>query len=784
MKNGVLIAVISFLKTVFSTNLRKLKKPAALCITLLFIISIFAASAARADSGSTIIFSSGFEDGFNSWTATHGGVSIVSFAAAYSGIYVMKCSDPWGSQAIESIGTQSETYTEAEFWFDQSFVGSQTLIAYFDGNGNPTVSMGLSVESGNVFAFIQTNLPSNAYSQYQIGGLSSNTWNKFALDASTTSATIYLGDQQLTSVSQNNIPATASVSVGMFWGDGAYTGNLYIDSVQISTSPPPPPLTTTLPGASLFYSGFEYGFNSWTATYGGVSVVSSPVFSGKYALKCSDPWWSQAIESVGTQGETYTSAEFYFDRNIAGSQTLIAYFNGNGDPSVSMGISVQSGRVVVFVLTLLPIYSYRQYELTGVTPSNWYKFALDASSTSAAIYVNNQEVTSISQSNIPATASVSVGMFWGNGAYTGNLYIDSVQISTSPIWSQAYGGPSDEVAYSVVQTSDGGYAMAGSTAVRNAIGIYNDSVYLVKTDSAGTMLWNKTYGGTGHALGYSVIQTSDGGYAVAGTIGFTVPGGPPNIYNDSVYLVKTDSVGNMLWNKTYGETGNDGGSSVIQTSDGGYVIGGTMLIKTDASGNMLWNKTYSGLVISTSDGGYAILGTTLIKTDASGNMLWNKTYSGSSFAQTSDGGYVIAGGSASPRQGVNLVKTDSLGNMLWNETYEEAGTSIEDILGTHWGPGYSVVQTSDGGYAVAGTASGYRGYYNTVYLIKTDSAGNMQWSKLLGRSAEIDYQYGNYGYSVVQSSDGGYAIAGETNAYGAGGFDAFWVKIDVNGNQA
>ena len=710
MKNGVFIAVFSFLKTVFSTNLRKFKKPVALCISLIFIISIFAASAARADSGSTIIFSSGFEDGFNGWTATHGGVSVVS-SPVYSGSYAMKCSDPWGSQAIESVGTQSETYTSAEFWFDQSFVGSQSLIAYFDGNGNPTVSMGLSVQSGNVFAFVQTNLPSYTYSQYQIGYLSSNTWVKFALDASATSATIYLGDQQLTSISQNNIPATASVSVGMFWGDGSYAGNLYVDNVQISTSPPPPPLTTTLPGTSLFYSGFEDGFNGWTATHGGVSVVSSPVYSGSYAMKCSDPWGSQAIESVGTQSETYTSAEFYFDRNIAGSQTLIAYYNGNGDPSVLMGISVQSGRVFVFVQTILPSYSYSQYELTGVTPSNWYKFALDASSTSAAIYLNNQEVTSISQSNIPASASVSVGMFWGDGSYAGNLYVDNVQISTSPIWSQTYGGTSDEAANSVVQTSDGGYVIVGTTSLRNALGIYNDSVYLVKTNSAGTMLWNKTYGGTGNAFGSSVVQTSDGGYAIAGTIGYVVPGGPPNIYNDSVYLVKTNSAGTMLWNKTYGGTGNAFGSSVVQTSDRGYAMGGTMLIKTDASGNMLWNKTYSGSVIQTSDGGYAILGNalvntdaSLVKTDASGNMLWNKTYSGYSFVQTSDGGYAIAGGSTSGRQGVNLVKTDSLGNMLWNKTYEEAGTSITDILGTHWGPGYSVVQTSDGGYAIAGTA--------------------------------------------------------------------------------
>jgi len=131
-------------------------------------------------------------------------------------------------------------------------------------------------------------------------------------------------------------------------------------------------------------------------------------------------------------------------------------FDGNGNPTVSMGISAQSGSAYIFVQTMLPSYSYRQYQLTGITPGTWNKLALDSSATSVTIYVNNQDVTSISQTNIPATTTVSIGMFWGDSSYTGNLYIDNVQISTSPIWSQTYGGTDDEVAYSVVQTSDGG----------------------------------------------------------------------------------------------------------------------------------------------------------------------------------------------------------------------------------------------------------------------------------------------------------------------------------------
>jgi hypothetical protein len=141
----------------------------------------------------------------------------------------------WGSQATESIGVQSEVYTQAEFYLDQDFAGSQTLIAYFDANGHPTVAMGISVQSGSVFAFVQTILPSYSYSQTQITSLNPGTWYNLALDVSANSATIYLNGQLLTSLSQANIPATASVGVGMFWGNGAYTGNLYVDNVQIST---------------------------------------------------------------------------------------------------------------------------------------------------------------------------------------------------------------------------------------------------------------------------------------------------------------------------------------------------------------------------------------------------------------------------------------------------------------------------------------------------------------------------------------------------------------------
>jgi hypothetical protein len=766
-------------------NFKKIKKVAAYCICLIFIGSVFTASVSRANS-STVIFSSGFEDGFNSWTATNGGISLAaSFSPGFLyGGYSMMCSDPWGSQATKSITPQSEACTSAEFYFGIDFQGRQTLIAYYDGQGNPIASMGLSVQSGNLYAFVQTYLPSYSYSQYLLNGPTQTSlfpggWVKFQLEVSATSATIYMGDLKLASVLQTSIPPTSSVSVGMFWGDGAYTGKLFVDNVQISTSYTPSMPMSTNTGTSLLYNGFEDAFSNWTSTHGSTSIVSSPVYRGNYAMKCSDTWNSQAIKAIGSQSETYTSAQFYFDKNIAGSQTLIAYFNANGDPSASLGIMVQSGKLYLFVQVFLPTYTYRQYELKEISSGTWNKFALDASTTSVDIYVNSQIFASIDKLSMPATALVGVGMFWGNGIYTGNLYVDNVQISTEPTWSQIYGVGS---ASCVIETSDGGYLISNS---------------LTKTDASGNVQWNKTYGGS------SVVQTSDGGYLVAGS---SVGG-----------LVKTDESGNIQWSKNYNGF-FEGERCAVQTYDGGYAAKGyensidgrsmAYLVKTDGSGNMQWNKTY-GLansyvigesVVQTSDKGYAIVGYKsggptndniyVVKTDASGNLLWNETFGethpsrGYSIVQTLDQGLVIAG--YIRVAGINadfyLIKMDSSGNMLWNKTFGRiAGDFASDDSAR------SLVQTIDGGFAIAGFTSTYRGYYDTVYLVKTDSDGNMQWSRLL-RAAILPGD--EYGESMIQSSDGGYVIVGTTysyqSAYGgaykdAGPSNGFLIKTDADG---
>jgi len=365
------------------------------------------------------------------------------------------------------------------------------------------------------------------------------------------------------------------------------------------------------------------------------------------------------------------------------------------------------------------------------------------------------------------------------------------------MWSQTYGGTADDGTFHLVylvETSDGGYAIAGNTY---SFGAGKSDFWLVKTDSNGNLRWNQTYGGAEFDHVYSLVETYDGGFALAGLTG-SFGGG-----NFDFWLVKTDSFGNVEWNQTYGGTKSDIAYSVIETSDRGFALAGyTMsfgveesdfwLVKTDVSGNMEWNQKYGGeksdiatSLIETSDGGFALIGNTLsfgfgdgdfwlVKTDMAGNMEWNWTYGGtgydyaSSLAQTSDGGYALAGDTHSFGAGDAdfwLIKTDASGNMEWNRTYGEANADSA----------HSLVLTSDGGFALAGETDSFGAGGFDFWLVKTDGSGNIEWSRTYG-GAESDNAN-----SLVQTSDGGYALAGNTQSFGAGGYDLWLVRTNEQG---
>jgi hypothetical protein len=346
------------------------------------------------------------------------------------------------------------------------------------------------------------------------------------------------------------------------------------------------------------------------------------------------------------------------------------------------------------------------------------------------------------------------------------------------LWIRTYGGPQNEEAWSVDETSDGGFIIAGYTS---SYGFGGDDVYLVRVDPNGDTLWTRTYGGSSNERAFCVRQTSDGGFIL---IGWTESFGSGN---KDLYLIKTDSIGNLLWQRTFGGYNRDEGYSVEETSDGGYILVGftksfgpgataVYLIKTDQNGDSLWTRTYGGGYVDagydvkeTTDGGFIITGETcscgdingdvlLLKTDQNGNGLWLKYYGGNdvdfgrSLDETEDGGYIVCGRFTTanwPDVNIWLLKTDINGDTLWTKQYG----------GSYYEEGHSVQQTSDGGYIFTGYTESYGAGLWDVWLVKTDFLGNILWAETFGDTAS------DWGNCVKETSDGGYIVAGQTKSF-------------------
>ncbi len=307
-----------------------------------------------------------------------------------------------------------------------------------------------------------------------------------------------------------------------------------------------------------------------------------------------------------------------------------------------------------------------------------------------------------------------------------------VQRSAPPImrWEKTFGGRGDDSAYSLAHTSDGGYILAGTTG---------GDFWLVKTDAKGVELWNRTIGSNEFSEAYSAIQTSDGGYILAGST------------SSKACLVKTDANGNEQWQRTIGGNEFSEAYSAIQTFDGGYIIAGSA-------------RSY----------GSDNLDFLLVKTDAEGTEQWNRTFGGEgrdrlySFQQTFDGGYILIGDTRSTRIDSSdfwLVKTDNNGVELWNRTF-----------GGHYNDrAYSVQQTPDSGFIMAGVRRSLHGNGYDCWLVKTDAEGVEMWDRTFGHYED------NRPYSILQSPDGGYIIAGKTGSSGTGSYDMWLVSTDPDG---
>ncbi len=345
--------------------------------------------------------------------------------------------------------------------------------------------------------------------------------------------------------------------------------------------------------------------------------------------------------------------------------------------------------------------------------------------------------------------------------------------SHAPIWSQLYGGFEEDDCNDVIALSGGGYALIGYTDISPAP--YTD-IYILGTDGNGNQLWSNTFGGVYDDKGISGAECSTGGLIISGYIQDTMS------YSESdIILIRTSNTGTHLWNKTFGGVNEEKVGAVIECSGGGFILVGdttsfgagscdVWLIRTDASGNLLWDVTFGGYyedrgydIVECSDGGFAVLGYTyssstrsydlwLIRTDASGNLLWSKTY-GSDRFETSRGLVECAGGGFAI---TGTKYTASSSGDIWLLRTDATGNLLWDEFygGSDWENSDDLIECSDGGFAITGETRSYGSGGLDLWVIRTNNLGECLWTKSYG-GVSSDYSGG-----IVEVGAGGFVVAG------------------------
>ena len=405
-------------------------------------------------------------------------------------------------------------------------------------------------------------------------------------------------------------------------------------------------------------------------------------------------------------------------------------------------------------------------------------------------------------------------------------------------WQKSYGGTANETQPDLQYGVNGGLIMAGGTQSTDGdVTGYrgNGDMWIVNTDANGNLNWEKCLGSSGSDIANRILTLS-GGYITIGAAGAgdgdvtTFRGG----YGDA-WLVKLSNTGSIVWQKTYGGSGNDMGYSVKTTIDGGYIFCGlttstdgdvagnhgntdAWVVKLYDTGGIEWQKCYGGSqtdeglnILTTKDSGYILLASTqsadgdvtgyhdstdiwVVKLSATGDIVWQKCLGGTgtdvafSIVQTYDGGYLVAGGTESKdgdvtfnhgKSDVWLVKLTSAGAVSWQKTY--GGSSADGS--------FAARQTTDSGYVVAGSTISTDGdvsglhihapQVSDYWLLKVNNTGKLIWQKCLGGTG-TDGAYG-----VYQASDSEYVVAGQsaskdgdvTGVHGTLTYDYWAVKV-------
>ncbi len=368
------------------------------------------------------------------------------------------------------------------------------------------------------------------------------------------------------------------------------------------------------------------------------------------------------------------------------------------------------------------------------------------------------------------------------GRYGANdIWLARLDASGNLVWKQNYGGLDDDRAYGLKSTSDGGWIVAGQTS-SNSIDVSGNhgglDAWVVRLDSLGNIIWQKCLGGSGADEAWDVVQSPDGGFVVVGTTSSTDGDVTVNYGIDDVWVFKLDAAGNLLWQRSFGGSESDEGRAISNTDDGGFIIAGRT---SSVDGH-----------ISQTQGGMDFW---MVKLNFEGKEEWDKNYGGTGidFAedvhQTRDGGFIITGvtrssnGHATGSHGLYdflVVKTDKDGEVEWTKVL---GGSNEDT-------GRSIIQTQDDGYAVCGMvlssdgdAVGNDGVAD-AWVVKLSPSGELQWQKSMGGSQDENLN------ALIETPEGALILAGRARSTNGdvtgvhGSIDYWVVKLQAEMSAA
>ena len=427
----------------------------------------------------------------------------------------------------------------------------------------------------------------------------------------------------------------------------------------------------------------------------------------------------------------------------------------------------------------------------------------------------------------------------------GDVYVLKLNSKGQVEWRKTFGGTKDDGANSIQQTKDGGYIVAGWT---ESFGSGEKDVYTLKLNAKGEVEWQKTFGGKYDDKANSIQQTKDGGYIVAGWTKSFGSG------EEDVYILKLNSKGEVEWQKTFGKGSDDIANSIQQTGDDGYIIAGwtglfgyvgnVYILKLNSKGEVEWKRTFGMLynheansIQQTVDGGYIVAGWTysfgsgcqdiyILKLNPKGEVEWDKTFGGESddeaksIQQTTDGGYIVAGWTASFGTGktdVYILKLDSKGEIDVSSQVDidaplsdikiispsdgialggtieiniDATDDVELEKVTLYIDGKKIREYTSGPYKYSWDSSKVKEGIHTITVEAVDKSGNVTTKSvttIMDKIKDVSWQktfggwYDEWANSIQQTTDGGYIVGGWTRSFGSGEKDVYILKLNSRG---